>query len=479
MGNPNRAYRGGVSIAGLATAWRDPLRLFVAVLMTALTACSTPGSKENLEATRQIVAPQAGQRFEWQRDAESQAAARLAVDQLLADGLSLDDSVAAAFLASPELQLVLEELEVSRAELVAASTLQNPGLFVGVRKPGGALAVFYPERNISVGFYQNVLALLTLPGRRAAAKLDLDRARLAAADRIATLAEQASARYFDYVAAIRIREVRERAAAAARAVLDTLVVRAANQNGVSDLDVAIERNQVYAMEGALTRATLEVETARAKLIELMGLNAAQTAWQATDRLQALPAQDPALEALQEVALRQRFDLRAARQNVLVRLQQLSSARRFRWLGGLELGMFRDAAPGGTSFWGPNLAVELPLFDQRQAQLLAGDAEWRAAMQRLTLTEVQARSALQVAEIQMRSARRLLEQLDREVLPNHRLIQSQLGNAADPGDPDRLRLRGQALTSEEDYVLLQRDYWQARSALALAAGDWSGLNGFSK
>jgi hypothetical protein len=33
-----------------------------------------------------------------------------------------------------------------------------------------------------------------------------------------------------------------------------------------------------------------------------------------------------------------------------------------------------------------------------------------------------------------------------------------------------------LSAEEDYAGLLRDYWRARSALALAAGNWVALSG---
>jgi DNA repair photolyase len=78
--------------------------------------------------------------------------------------------------------------------------------------------------------------------------------------------------------------------------------------------------------------------------------------------------------------------------------------------------------------------------------------------------------------ELTAARRLLEQFEREVRPNQRQIVAGLGTAADPGEPTRLRLRLSTLVAEEEYVALLRDYWRARSALALAAGSWSEHSG---
>jgi hypothetical protein len=63
-----------------------------------------------------------------------------------------------------------------------------------------------------------------------------------------------------------------------------------------------------------------------------------------------------------------------------------------------------------------------------------------------------------------------------IVPNQRQIAAQRGTVSDPGQPDRLRLRLEALSVEETQVGLLRDYWRARSALAVAAGQWTNKSG---
>ncbi len=96
----------------------------------------------------------------------------------------------------------------------------------------------------------------------------------------------------------------------------------------------------------------------------------------------MPASDPDPAAIENQALERRFDVRAATKAVDARLRALATQRRFRWMNELELGVFRDSMVGGTTFIGPNAVIELPLFDQRQAQLLAGDAQLRSALRTL-------------------------------------------------------------------------------------------------
>ncbi len=78
---------------------------------------------------------------------------------------------------------------------------------------------------------------------------------------------------------------------------------------------------------------------------------------------------------------------------------LSHQRRFRWLNQLDIGVFRDQVVGGTSFTGPNMAIELPLFDQRQSQA----AECRSELLRSELRRLQA--ARLAARSEIRTCRR--------------------------------------------------------------------------
>ena len=253
-------------------------------------------------------------------------------------------------------------------------------------------------------------------------------------------------------------------------------MQAANGNGFSALDVAVERNAVFATEGAVTRAAIDTATTRARLGQLLGIAGWRDDWQLRASLPPLPLADPDPAALEAAMLSRRFDVLAATEAVAGRLRVLSTQRRFRWLGSLELGVFQDRAIGGTPFVGPNAVVEIPLFDQRQAQLLSADAQWRTAMRQLEATRLAARTELRIHLSEMQATRALLEQYARSILPNQHQIVAQLGTASDPGRPDRLRLRQAMLSAEEEQVGLLRDYWRARSALALAAGQWSGLNG---
>ena len=159
----------------------------------------------------------------------------------------------------------------------------------------------------------------------------------------------------------------------------------------------------------------------------------------------------------------------------MRLRNLSTQRRFRWLSEFEIGVFRDKAVGGTPFTGPTLALEVPMFDQRQAAVLEADAQLRTAVRQLEAASLEARQQIRRHSQAMAAMRRLVERYERDILPNHERIAAGLGSG-DPGELARLNARLGMLAAQREHAAVLRDYWVARSALAHAGGDWLVLSG---
>jgi cobalt-zinc-cadmium efflux system outer membrane protein len=449
--------------------------LLLGLVLLFSAGCVAPSSRDNVDAAARLVANQVPAPLEWRRNPEADAAARQRAEALLTDGVTLQEAVAIAFLASPELQLALEQLEVSRSDLVAAVTPPNPVLVVGERKPGGDLASFYPERSVSFGVLQNVIALLNIPDRVAVARHELTRVRYETADRATRHAAAVAQAWIEYRAALLVAAVRERSEAVVQLAYDDLVVRAANDGSLLS-SLELQRSALLNTQAKTIRAVLAAQTARAQLEEQMGISGWRDDWRLADEgLPPLPSADPDPAALERTAIEQRYSLVAATEEVDSRLRVLATQRRFRWLNQLELGLFRDKAIGGTAFTGPNAVVELPLFDQRQATLLEADSQLRSALRRLEAAQLAVRGEIRLHAAEQAAARRLVEQIEKEIQPGQRQRLAEAG-PGDPRETQRLALRIASLDTDEEHFTLLRDYWRARLALALAAGDWRGVSG---
>ncbi len=351
----------------------------------------------------------------------------------------------------------------------------NPVALAGTRQPNGDLAAFYPQRTVSFGVLQNVIGLINIPGRRAVARQDLQRARFEAANSAVRQAAQVAQAWIDYCAALQVEKLRERMVAVYQVSYDNLQARRAQRGDVAAATIENERSGLLSRQGDLIRARLDVARARADLGDRLGIAGWRDDWSVQQTLPPLPAADPDPATEEQAAMKRRLDLQAANEAVLTRLKSLAHQRRFRWLNEVDLGVFRDQVTGGTGFTGPNAVIELPVFDQHKAELLSADSGLRTAMQTLEADRLTARNEIRTQAAEMVAARKLLEQIEQQIQPAQRQRQATPAGG-DPNDTDRLRLQVNILSTDVDHVNLLRDYWRARSALALAAGNWSALNG---
>jgi outer membrane protein, heavy metal efflux system len=386
--------------------------------MGLMTACSVISPHDNAEAAAELVRPRTRASLEWHRDPAADAGARARAAQLLNGDLTLEAAVSVSFLVNPSLQVALEQLSISRAQLVAATALPNPVAVVGSRKVGGDLAAFYPERAVSVGVLLNVFTLVTMPDRVAIARLDLERARYKTAEVVATHAAAVVQAWLEYSARLQTWQLYQ-------------------------ADQAVSGVTAQSIEAELAAAT-----ARARLAELMGVTGWKDDWKVSVGLPPVPAADPDPVVVEAQAKQQRLDLLVAAKAVDVRLRTLAMQRRFRWLNELQIGMFRDKVVGGTPFTGPNAVVEIPLFNQRAAELLQADGELRAAVRELEVAQIAGLTEIRTHAAELKAMRQQLQ-----------LFQDPGAAAADPG-----------------YISALLEYWRARSALAFAAGDWAAISG---
>jgi hypothetical protein len=435
--------------------------------------CAVPSARDNADAAAALIRGKVPAALVWRRDPDADRAARERAEQLLLDGLTVHEAIAMAFLASPSLQLALEQLEISRAELVAASKPANPYIVAGSRDPGGDLAQYYPERTISVGILQNLTSLLSIPDRRAFARHNLERVRFDVAQQASSHAAQVAEAWLAYRASLQVEQLLQQHYDTISMAFSAVAVLTANEDAAAD--ISAEQEKVFRTSARLERARLDALTERARLAALMGVAGWRDDWRLSGELPVLPESDPDTAVVESVALARRFDLQAAQKAVDMRLRELATQRRFRWLTEVEIGVFRDKALGGTPFTGPNLAFEFPLFDQRQAALLQADSQLRSSVLDLEVATLEARRQLRIHGESLASARRLVQLYARDILPIHQRAAARLG----PGDPAELsRLNTRMLMQEVqlEQVALLRDYWVARSALAQAAGDWLSLSG---
>ena len=158
------------------------------------------------------------------------------------------------------------------------------------------------------------------------------------------------------------------------------------------------------------------------------------------------------------------------------MQALEQAARLagltRYLPALQLGVSTERDAEGTRVTGPELSVELPIFDQGQARLARLAATLRQAQARQAELEVDIRAEARTLRSQLLAARGIAEQYQNVLLPLRERIVGEAQRRYDAGllgIYQLLLVRRDELDGYRGYLESIRDYWIARTDLERAVG----------
>ncbi|MBS2012914.1 MAG: TolC family protein [Deltaproteobacteria bacterium] len=451
-----------------------PLRTAVAALATVALAlafgagCASTSPKPVFGDVAHDVKSRSGHEVKWDQGGDDDKEVDKAVDALLARELTADAAVQVALLASPSLHAELEELAIAQADLVQAGLLKNPVFTVG----STAWESEHINPNLFVAVEQDFLDILTMPMRKRVAAAQLQATRLEIGDHVLELAARVREAFYaaqasEQVAAMR-RLVEESATTAAE-----LAGRQYEAGNISDLVLTNERS--LAAQATLDRRRAEGEAAvlREKLNKLMGAWGPRTAWKMAQKLPDLPREEPSLEHLEGLAIEKRLDVDAARRNAQAMGYVLSLAKTTRWTGRIDVAVQAGRLRHNEKFaFGPSVALEIPLFDQRQAQIAKLEAYKRRADDELRALAVDVRADVRSARSRVLTARSVVDDYGRVVVPLRestvKFSQEQY-DAMLLGVYQLIQAKQAEFESYREYIEALRDYWIARSDLERAVG----------
>lgn len=326
---------------------------------------------------------------------------------LLADGVSSDEAVQIALLNNPRARAALLDVGVSRADFVQSMLFSNPSLSLSFRFPdGGGLA------NFETVLTQNIAELWLIPARRRVAERRLDRTILQSARTIATIAFDARRAYVTAAKALKQEAVASDTLEITARLLQTAELRQTAGTG-SEIDVNLARTNKLEVETDFRNAKLATIETRCELARVLGLTNSPGSLAIDASLPAPSNWELSAETLQQVSLESRLDLKVIEQTV-GEAEALVEQERTRFWRSLEIGFALERAErraqgdrdwleetfydslqsgqftppnlmpresqGNNVIAGPTLAIELPLWDQNQAQLAKAERLLEQAQQ---------------------------------------------------------------------------------------------------
>ena len=439
--------------------------LFCLVFFAA--GCAQVPKEAGFNDVKDLVRQRADYQLHWNQETEADREVEKAIDELLKSELTADAAVQIALLNNPNLQAVYEDLGITQADVVEAGLLENPVIFGQVRFPNRS----EESNNYEFGITQNFLNILMMPARKKLSAIRFEQVKLQVADEVIQLAAEVRKSYFTVLGARQIRDLRNEINSAALNSFE-LAQRLHSAGNFSDLQLATENAHFQQSRIELANSETALFDAREQLTRLMGLWGARSNWRLPQQLPDLPANEVPLEQVESMAIENRLDLAAERKAVDALAQALGITIDWRWIGHIEVGISRERETDKTWVTGPSLAIELPIFNQRQADIARLEAQLRRSQNRLTAQAIDIRSEVRSLRNRLIMQRNLIDHYRRTVLPlREQIVDLTLRkyNYMLTGAFDLLMAKQQEFEAYQKYLEALRDYWIVRADMKRSLG----------
>ena len=447
----------------------DSLRLIIFFLLLVLivTGCAQVPKEAGFNDVESLVGDRVNYRLSWNQGSETDREVEKAIQELLKATLTPDTAVQIALLNNPDLQAVYEELGITQADVVEAGLLENPVLFGQARWSSESGAATNYEFDIT----QNFLNILMLPARKKLSAIRFEQVKLHVADEVVRLAAEVKKSYFTVLGAQQIRDMRSEIAFAAQSSFE-LAQRLYAAGNIADLSLAKENAFYEQTRLELADSETALLEAREQLTRLLGLWGLQTQWHLLERLPDIPADEIPLDRLESMAIENRLDLAAEKKEVEAIAQALGITIDWRWVGQIEIGISTERETDRTWLTGPSLAIELPIFNQRQAEIARLQAELRRSQKRLTAQAIEIRSEVRSLRNRLIMQRNVIDHYRNTVLPlREKIVNLTLKNYNYMliGAFDLLLAKQQEFGALQNYLEAVRDYWIIRADIQRSLG----------
>lgn len=358
-------------------------KLSSAALLLVLAGCASVDVTPNYDGVQDQIAAATGADDLYVPGQEGAAHER--VTELLEGGLTAQEAVQVCLLNNRELQVRLFEIGLSQADAVQAGMLSNPSLEALIRFPvnGGSTGTEF-------GLLQNLIELWRRPALKGLAEGEVDRVTLDVAFRAVELAAQAKSEFYTAQASEAALAVAEENLGTTQEFLQ-LTRERLEAGAATQVDLNAARSEYLEQQVFVRSTRFDALEAKRRLAGVLGVTTPARELRLVGPPLALPEWSVDLEQALEVAAEHRLDLRSAVKAVELAWDAIPLERRplLRSLsGGLDVEL-----EGGDLALGPAVELELPIFDQNQAQI--AKAELRYARELRQLAGLEAQVAQQV------------------------------------------------------------------------------------
>ena len=428
------------------------------LMALALGGCATLGPDRGRIETNALVSARSNPALAWAAPDADAAALR-------AQPMTPLSAVQMALLRSPRLQREYARLGLVRAEVQDAIQIANPRLTASRRSGADHIALS------AIGLAMPLVDLLVLPSRMRLARADAERAKREIAASILSVTADVEAGWYAYTGAQQVANLRA-TIAESMATSAELAQRFYEAGNINELQLKQEQAAASSARIDAARARADAQRARLELNTLIGLSGPDADWSVQADLPLPPTDEDSPDQLRAMSQTVNLQLLAARQEVAVMEGALATTRRFRLLGGTEIGYQSETEVDGQRLSGPALNLEVPIFNQGQAKVRRAEAFLALSRARLAEIELASDNAVRLGSERVRILRDVIAIHRDALIPQRESVvarSQEQQNFMIIGVFELIQAKRQEYDAYQSYLEAIRDYWLARVELGRAVG----------
>lgn len=339
-----------------------------ALLGLALSACAQVDPAADFESAQRMIAASTGEAEVF--DPSLPALTEAELDAILAEGLTLEEALSLALTNQRDLQASFHEIGIAHADWVQSKLLTNPSLDMLFRFASGSGGGDVLEATAGLELMQ----LWRLSARIESASTNLDATILQIARRAGEYLTTARKAYFEAVAAQELFHVAQENVALAGDLANA--VNTLHTAGSADaLALSLAQGPLLSAELAVRTARIDAAESKRTLAQALSLTRSVENLELSSALPSPTFLNDSADELVAQAWEQRLDLRAIDKTLEALAAQVRVEQKKAW-GSVELGASYESTDGEDgALLGPALNLEIPLFDQNQAQVARAQSRW--------------------------------------------------------------------------------------------------------
>jgi len=431
---------------------------FLCLSLFLLGSCATTDPDQPYQEVKANIKDRTGQELSWQRSKEARRQMATRVQEMLQNGLTLNEAVAIGLANNRRIQGLYQELGVAQAGVVQAQLLDNPHF--GFAYLGSPSDLY----KIELEAVFNIMSLFLMPLRQALAEAQMEQTRCRISKMVLGQIFAVQRAYITLQAHQQAFKLLRRVLMSSEAAYE-MAERMRSAGNITKLELLSRRSLLEEDRLALSSASLAVTQSRERMNSLMGLWGEDVVWHLPENLPPLPEEVLDKEHLERRAIEASLDIALAKSELKVAARELGITNVTSIIPEFNVGAAFEREEDDTWLGGPAFGLQVPIFDPGHAKRSRANAIVAQRWESIWALAVEVRAEVRQTIRRLNVMREQAHYYEHSFLPLRKAMTHQAQrryNGMFLGVFELLMIKRMEIEASVGYVNTLKNYWLAHS-----------------